>query len=262
MVQSLLEAPIAYAEPMLRNFGAAEINVRSRSFCGPARGVLAKFPFNPDATQQASLAEVSALLKPGTGSLWRFYDEALASALPKQGNQYVPAGSIKFTPGFVAFMNRAQSFVDIMYKDNSADPHISFTVAPQPTEAFTTVAVSLDGELVRSSLTGNQSSARIDWPGAGHEAKLSAGFGSTEAMVAGPFTGPWAVFQLFALADEWKSAPGGVRVGWDVGTRGQRGVLTGGGAPKVILQIDAGPAATMLRKGFFSGAECGGDIAR
>jgi hypothetical protein len=44
---------------------------------------------------------VSALLRPGTGSLWRFYDEALASVLPKQGNQYVAAGSIKFTPGFV-----------------------------------------------------------------------------------------------------------------------------------------------------------------
>jgi hypothetical protein len=53
-----------------------------------------------------------------------------------------------------------------------------------------------------------------------------------------------------------------VRVGWDVGTRAQRAVLTGGGAPKVIVQIDAGPASTVLRKGFFNGAECGGDIAQ
>lgn len=264
IVQTLMEAPITYAEPLLKNFGAAEINVRSRAFCSAVRPLLAKFPLNSDATTQASLAEVSAVLHPGSGSLWRFYEDALASALPKQGNVFVPAGSVKFTPGFVTFLNRAAAFSDVMFKDNSQDPHLSVTIAPVPTEAFTTVAVSLDGEVVRSSLNGNQASARIDWPGAGHEAKLAAGLGSTEATVVGPFTGPWAVFQLFAAADEWKSVPNGYRVGWEIGTRGQRAVLTGGGGAKVIVQVlDAGgPTSAMLRKGFFAGSDCSGDIAR
>ena len=91
--RTLMEAPITYAEPLLRNFGSAEINVRSRAFCAVARPLLGKFPFAPDATAQASLAEVAAVLKPGTGSLWRFYDDALAASLPKQGTQFVPAAA-------------------------------------------------------------------------------------------------------------------------------------------------------------------------
>jgi type VI secretion system protein ImpL len=264
LVQTLMESPITYAEPMLRNFGSAEINVRSRAFCAIARPLLAKFPFAPDATTQATLAEVAAVLKPGTGSLWRFYEDALAAALPKQGDQYVPAatGSVKLTPGFVTFMNRAAQFSSIMFKDDTPEPHLSFTVQPMPSEAFSSVAISLDGELVRSSASGNVSSARVDWPGAGHEAKLSAQLGTTEATLVGPYTGPWAVFQLFAVADEWKAAANGWRVGWELSTRAQRAQLPNGGGAKVIVQLDAGPAATVLRKGFFAGADCGGDIAK
>ena len=75
---------------------------------------------------------MAALLRPGTGSLWKFYDDALAAVLPKQGNQFVPkpSGSVKLTPGFVTFMNRAAAFADVMFKDDSPEPHLSFTVQP------------------------------------------------------------------------------------------------------------------------------------
>ncbi|MDB4898252.1 MAG: ImcF domain protein, partial [Gemmatimonadetes bacterium] len=264
IVQSLLEAPIVNAEPMLRNFGSAEINVRGRAFCAAARPVLAKFPFAADAPAQASLAEVTTLLRPGTGTLWRFYDDALQSALPKQGTQYVPAagGSVRLSAGFITFINRARTFADLLFKDDSPDPHLTFTVAPTPSEAFTSVLVSLDGEAVRSSTSGNLATARIDWPGAAHEAKLAAGLGTTEVTLVGPYSGPWAVFQLFAAADEWRQVPNGYRVGWELSTRARRAELPTGTSAKVIVQIDAGPAATLLRKGFFAGAECPGEIAR
>ncbi len=227
IVQSLMEAPVAYAEPMLRNFGAAEINVRARAFCGTVRTLLTKFPFAPDATTQASLAEVAAVLRPGTGTLWRFYDDALQAALPKQGNQFVPApaAAVKLTPGFVTFMNRAATFADIMFKDDSPEPHLTFTVQPMPSETFSSVSLSIDGDVVKSSAGGNVSSARFDWPGAGHESKLSALLGTTEVTLVGPYTGPWAVFQLFAVADEWKPVPNGNRVGWELGTRAQRATV-------------------------------------
>src|SRR5262249_50549645 len=70
-VQSLLEAPITNTDPLLQHFGADEINVKARSFCGDAKGLLAKYPFNPDATEQASIAEVTAMFKPLTGKLWK-----------------------------------------------------------------------------------------------------------------------------------------------------------------------------------------------
>src|SRR5207344_715596 len=98
----------------LKTYGASEINTRARQVCAQARGLLAKFPFSSDATQQASLADVAAVLKPGSGSLWRFYDEALAAMLPRQGNVFTPnpAGTVKFSSGFVTLLNKAAAWSD------------------------------------------------------------------------------------------------------------------------------------------------------
>lgn len=264
MVQNLMEAPIAYAEPLLKNFGAAEINVRARSFCAAARPLLAKFPFNADATTQASLAEVTAVLRPGTGSLWKFYDEALAASLPKQGNQFVanPTGSVKLAPGFVTFLNRAATFADIMFKDDAQQPHLSFTVSPVPGDPFSTVTISLNGETIRSSANGNVESARIDWTGAAREAKLAASNGGPEFLIAGPFSGPWAAFQLFYAADDWQQSQNGYRVGWGLSTSSQRVASANGRGAKVTVQVDGPAAGVVLRKSFFAGAECSGEIAK
>ncbi len=264
IVQTLMEAPIAYAEPLLRNFGAAEINVRARAFCSAVRPLLAKFPFAPAATQQASLAEVADVLRPGTGKLWKFYDNSLASSVQRQGTQFTPTpgGSVHVSQGFITFLSRAAAFSSVMFKDDSPEPHLSFTVQPAPSEPFSSVSISLDGEVIRSTVNGNSSSARIDWPAAGHEAKLSAGNGGPDLTMVGPYNGPWAVFQLFNAADEWRQAPTGYRVGWELATRGQRVTLPGGQGAKIVVQIDNGPAATVLRKGFFAGAACSGDIAQ
>jgi type VI secretion system protein ImpL len=264
IVQTLMEAPIAYAEPLLRNFGAAEINVRARAFCSAVRPLLAKFPFAPAATQQASLAEVADVLRPGTGKLWQFYDNSLASSVQRQGTQFTPTpgGSVRVSQGFITFLSRAAAFSSVMFKDDSPEPHLSFTVQPAPSEPFSSVSISLDGEVIRSTVNGNSSSARIDWPAAGHEAKLSAGNGGPDLTMVGPYSGPWAVFQLFNAADEWRQVPTGYRVGWELATRGQRVTLPGGQGAKIVVQIDNGPAATVLRKGFFAGATCSGDIAQ
>ena len=173
-----------------------------------------------------------------------------------------PDGSVKFAPGFVTFLNRAQMFADALFKDDSPDPHLAFTVQPIPGDPFSNVSVSLDGEVVRSSANGNMETARIDWPGVQHEAKLSAGTGGAELTMVGPYSGPWAVFQLFNAADDWKPSGNGFRVGWELATRTQRATTANGAAAKIIVQVDAGSAATVLRKGFFAGADCGGNIAR
>jgi hypothetical protein len=264
IVQNLLEAPVAHAEPLLRSFGADEINIRARTFCSAVQSTLAKYPFAPDATTQASLAEVTALIRPNTGSLWKFYNDALAGIVPKQGTQYVakPDASTKIAPSFVMLLNRAQAFADALFKSDSPDPHLSITVQPMPGDAFRSVSVSLDGEVVRSSANGNTETARIDWPGAQHEAKLSAGNGGPELTMVGPYSGPWAVFQLFGAADDWKPAGNAFLVGWELATRTQRATTARGTAARITVQVDAGTAALVLRKGFFAGTDCTGNIAQ
>jgi type VI secretion system protein ImpL len=262
VVQNLMEAPITYAEQLLKTFGSDEINARGRQFCAQARATLAKYPFNPDGATQASLQEVAAIVRPGSGSLWKLYNDALASLVPKQGNQYVVKSdaSTKVSDRLVGFLNRASVFADAMFKDDTPEPHISFQVQPLPGE-LPSVSIALDGPPVRSTTGGNSEMARIDWPGTQHEARLSAGPIGQERTIAGPFNGPWAVFQLFNAADEWKTVGSTVNVGWDLAARRGAAANT---ALKVIVQlVAAGPEATLLRKGSLAGADvCTTDIAR
>ena len=146
-VQNLMEAPIAYAERMLKNFGSAEINVRSRAFCAQARTLLAKFPFSSNAAEDAQLGDVATMLRPGSGTLWRLYDDALAATISRQDNSFAPrpGTGVTFNAGFLTLLNRAAAFADAMFRDNSPDPHISFTVTPVASETFPRVVATLDG---------------------------------------------------------------------------------------------------------------------
>jgi type VI secretion system protein ImpL len=264
VVQNLLEAPIASAEPLLKTFGADEINGGSRAFCAASRATLAKYPFNPDATTQASLQEVTALIHPTKGSLWKFYNEALAGILPKEGNTYVPKADakVKLAPGFVNLIRGARTFADILFKDDRPDPHLSFTVQPMPADPFPSVTIYLDGEKVRSTSSGSLVSVNIEWPGTQGYGALSAGNSGQELQLL-TFSGPWAVFQLFNKADSWSPSSNGYRVGWAYEVAGQRATTAGGAAARIVVQLtDAGGASTVLRKGLFSGVDCPAAIAR
>ena len=171
-------------------------------------------------------------------------------------------GGVKLAPGFVTFMNHAAMFADIMFKDDAQQPHLSFTVGPLPGDPFPTVTITLNGETIRSTASGNMESARIDWVGAAKEAKLTASSGGPEFQIAGPFNGPWAAFQLFYAADDWQPSPNGYRVGWGLSTANQRVAAANGRGAKVTVQLDGAPAGVVLRKTFFAGSECSGDVAR
>ncbi|MCC6773478.1 MAG: hypothetical protein IT360_20010, partial [Gemmatimonadaceae bacterium] len=54
---------------------AAVLNERGRAICSAMTPMLAKFPFNPAATEEATVAEVAGLLAPGTGQLSAFQQE-------------------------------------------------------------------------------------------------------------------------------------------------------------------------------------------
>ena len=261
-VQKLMEDPISYAEVLLTRFGADQINARVRNFCSGVRGTFAKFPFNPNSSVQATIPEVAAILRPGTGTLWTTYNDVLQSVLQKQqGNVYqqVP-GNVRLSAGFVDFFNRAATYSDLMFAGGTPDPHYSITVKPQLSDGTSAVAIQLEGDVVRSSR--NLQSQRIDWPAVNHEARLSAQIGTTEMNLIGPYNNPWALFQLFYAADSWLQVGSAARAEWTPRTGAQGISLPNGAALKVAVDVTPAASAVILRKGFFSGAECGGEVAR
>jgi len=133
-------------------------------------------------------------------------------------------------------------------------------VKPQLSDGTNAVAIQLEGDVVRSSR--NLQSQRIDWPAVNHEARLSAQIGTTEMNLIGPFNNPWALFQLFYAADSWLQIGSAARAEWTPRTGAQGISLPNGAALKIAVDVTPAASAVILRKGYFSGAECGGEVAR
>ncbi|MDQ3948931.1 MAG: hypothetical protein M3282_01160 [Gemmatimonadota bacterium] len=256
-VQRLMEAPITYVEPLLRSFGASQVNARGASFCAVARPVLGKFPFNPSAGVDATPAEIGQLLRPGTGALWTFYNEALQPLLQKQGASYVPqGGSTRLTLGFINFFNKLAALSDAMFKDTQ-EPRLQFSVEPQLIAGTQSVTFTVDGEQVRSSR--NIETRRVTWPGTGRESKLTVQVGpATELVIAGPHQGSWGFLRVFYEADAGQLAGERWRAEW---TRAKGGGTLPPGA-RVAVDVSKTPVPSMFRRSYFAGTFCPGTMAQ
>jgi type VI secretion system protein ImpL len=256
-VQRLMEAPITYVEPLLRSFGASQVNARGASFCASARPILAKFPFNPSSGVDATPQEVGQLLRPGTGSLWTFYNEALQPLLQKQGTSYVPqGGTTRLTSGFINFFNKLATLSEAMFKD-TPDPRLQFNVEPQLTAGVQAVSLWVDGTEVRSSR--NLASQRFIWPATGRESKLTAQVGpGAELVLAGPHQGTWGFLRVFYEADPGQAIGASHRAEW---TRAKSGGTLPPGA-RIAVHVNAGVATPMFRRSHFAGTFCPGTMAQ
>ncbi|UCC74365.1 MAG: hypothetical protein JSV86_07350, partial [Gemmatimonadota bacterium] len=84
-VERLLRRPIDSVERLLGGIPVADLNRQGQIFCAELQPLMRKFPFNPSATTEATLQEVVAVFKPGTGRLWTFYSEWLEDLLVQRG---------------------------------------------------------------------------------------------------------------------------------------------------------------------------------
>ena len=257
-VRQLLEAPITYIEPLLRGVGAAELNGGGKGLCAKFRVVMAKYPFNPNATVQATLADVNSLFKPHEGALWTFYESSLQKLLPKQGSQYVAAaqGTVSVTPSFVNFFNHAAAFSDGLYAGGSVDPHLSYTLKPLPSEGIQNLTLHIDGQTLTSSASG-AAPKPFAWPGGGtHEARASVKFGNGPDLEWSSNEGLWAVFQFIGQAEKWQ----GATYDWII-RAGKNPVKLPNGNP-LTVRIEVNAAPPVFQRGYFSSLACEATVAR
>jgi len=185
------------------------------------------------------------------------YTDVLQSALQKQGNSYQPvAGDVRLQPGFVDMFNRLAAFSDVLFSSGTPDPKLEIKVKPAFAEGTNGVQLMLEGDLVEATrnLTRTQT---IDWPAPNHDARLSVILGSLQANLIGPYSGPWALFQVFYAADSWQQAGPVSRAEWILRS-GTQGISLPGGAPlKVSVEVSPVNAASVLHRNYFAGVGCG-----
>ena len=177
----------------------AVLNERGRAVCAAMTPMLAKFPFSPDATTEATIGEVNAMLAPGTGALWAFQQERLEGLLLKQGTAWVanPTAAVPLSAPFVAFFNRAAQVSSALY-GGGAEPRVVFTAHGVVDEDPRWVTLSQGGQAAR--FEKNTPPAQFVWPSAsGREVKLTGQYGRRERLIA-QTNGEWAMFRFVAQA--------------------------------------------------------------
>jgi type VI secretion system protein ImpL len=260
-VQKLLEDPIVYVEGMLRALGPAELNAKGKVLCGQFRAVLAKYPFSPNATAEATVADVNGLLRKPDGSLWSFYDQNLQKLLVKQGSQFAigPTGGVN--PAFLNFFNAATAFSDAIYAGGAQDPHFTYALKPEPSEGIEAVNLSIDGQSL-SYAGGAAAAKQFTWQAGGpHGVKASAKLGGPE-LTYSEHEGIWAVFRFFNKADRWTPAGAGQSLEWIIRAGKDPMKLPNGKALTVHFELDMAATPPVFQAGYFTRFACVADVAR
>jgi len=261
VVQKLLEDPITNVEGLLRNLGPAELNGKGAGLCTQFRTVMNKFPFNPAAQPQATIADVNSIFHKPDGALWKFYDENLQKLMPKQGSQYVAAssGGTVLNPAFVAFFNQAAAFADAVYAGNTPDPHFNYTLKPVPSEGIQSVTLQLDGQRLSFPPDGAK---QFTWQGSGpHEAKALTPMGGTP-IAWSTSDGLWAIFVFFNKAEAWRPVGNTSVLEWIVRFGKDPALLPSGKPLTVRFELDMGNAPQVFQKGYFSRMSCVSAVAK
>jgi type VI secretion system protein ImpL len=260
---TLLEDPITYVEGLLRGMGPAELNAKGKVVCGQLHAVLSKYPFNPSAVPEASVAEVNGVFHKPDGALWTFYDQSLSKLLLKQGNQYVPAPgtSITLTPAFVNFFNQAAAFGESIYAGGTPDPHFTYSLKPVPMEGIETLVLDIDGQNL--TYTGGAATGKpFTWQGPGaHGAKASLKFGGSPLGWSST-EGLWAVFHFIGKADHREPTATGETLDWII-RAGKDALTTPSGKPLTVrLELDMAGAPPVFQKSFASRLGCVAEVAK
>lgn len=265
-VQKLLEDPITYLDAMLRSIDTPEINAGGKSLCGGFRPVLNKYPFNPAAAGEATLAEVNALFRKPDGLLWTFLDQKLQKVLTRQGTQYVvnPSSKVTVNPAFLGFFNAAAAFAETLYADGGQDPHFSYSLKPETTEGVQMVTLRVDGQTLTHTAGAAAAFKKFTWQGSGaHEAQLNVRFGNTDLQFASG-EGLWAAFHLFQKANQ-STATGSVQLLEWITSSGKvsEAIKLPSGKPLTVrLDLDLGAAPPLFQRGYLSRMTCVQEIAK
>jgi type VI secretion system protein ImpL len=257
-VIALLNAPIRGAEGLVRGIGPAAANAAGRSFCGTFDALISKYPFAPNATAQATPAEVAGVFAPGTGALWQFYSNNLKSLIIQQGAQYVPApgSTVVVMPGFLRFFTHAAAFSSELFAQAGTVPNLSFTLHQVPTKGIQNVTLSVDTQRI----TGLGATQPFIWNAqTAQQAQLSASYADAKDLHLLQFQGTWALFQLLNKAHPQRSS-GVTQLEFPLEVSGTP--ITLEGTPLVIRFDLSGQSADVLTPGGLSGLRCVPQVAR
>jgi type VI secretion system protein ImpL len=255
--QALLASPIKHVQGLLGDPGKDDANAGARTLCNQLKPLMAKYPFLPSSTMEATLPEVSAIFRPNDGALWMLYQNELSKFAVLQGSELIAKpGSGTITPQFLAFFNRAAAVSTALFPSGAQQPQFAFSVRVNPTEDVQNVNLSIGGKALQYG-GGAGTAQSFVWQGIPQDVKLRVKFtGGSEFDFPGS-TGLWAIFRFFAHFEHWQTSGSATTMDWTLRAGTDPVVVPKSGRPATVsLVVDTGAAPNILRPGYFSSLVC------
>lgn len=249
-VQKLLEDPITSVLNM--SGGGAAFP------CEAMRALMAKYPFNPKSTQNASLDEIQKVFRSPDGLLAQQYNSSLKPYLVPQGLRYAANSSGgKVNPAFLAFFNRAADLQQTLFPGGSQDIQYRYYLKPIPTEGIESLTLTIDGQTLKSGMGGAAPKQFVWSGGIVQQVHLTVKIkGGSELSFPG-YDGPYAVFHFFNDADRWESQGATSTVEWVLRVAGGRPMTMSDGRPvKVQFEIDTRGGPAIFQHNYLPGLGC------
>jgi len=191
-VHRLLREPILDAENISRKLPGDAANGSAKGYCFKFGDVAKKYPFNANASQDASLEELYSVFGPTSDSLKDLQDKIKQFTL-KVGSQYAanPQAPAKPLPSFLHFLNQVGGMSEAFYPSGSAPPHLSYTLRQLPSN-LEGVKITIGSD----TLGGDSGQKTFTWSGAPEDVSVMTKGGD----ILYTFKGTWAVFKFVSTA--------------------------------------------------------------
>jgi type VI secretion system protein ImpL len=251
-VQSLLLAPIAPITAVLKPGP-----VSGAGLCAQMGPLESKFPFNPQATLEATPQDLAAVYDPNAGALGQFYNASLKNLLLPSGTSYVPNPSAPqpVSQSFLSFFNREMGVQGALYQGPPGQLLYKYALRPHPTESVTGFTMNIDGQAWNYT-GGNSSFQQFAWPGTGGGVTLTVKIQGGSELTWPSYSGTWGVFHFFQDADKTQQNGSVYNVEWVLRVAGRPMNAPNGKPITVQFDLDTLGKPPILQKGYFSTIRC------
>jgi type VI secretion system protein ImpL len=275
-VSGLLAQPIEQTSGFKRQVTADAVNAAGRQLCDQLDGLFAKYPFNPDATAEATALEVAEALQPQSGTLWTTVerDPSLSRVVRRQDSRWVPAGDAEVTvdSAFLSFLRRAGILARLLFPDGAPPARINVTFlgleAPAEVNSVSIRATTRGSGGRQDSASLGRGSTEAEpslefrpasAPNVELTVRYTRGRTSTIQLVHG-VDGTWGLLRLLDHAEEWQQGDGTFRARWAVRLPNAAG--TGEVPQRVVLRGRFDREPQMSRPRNFGRLGCVARVAR
>ena len=234
------------------NIPKDQANAGAKQACDALQPILAKYPFNPHSKADASIKEISDLLRQPDGILWSTYNATFQKLMVKDGSTYhaAPGANLAVSNTFLGWVNRAAAISDAFFKNGPQTPNFTFALRPALSEDVESVALEINGQ--KHKYAKGEGNVQFTWPGAVQDVRLVPTFVGGSPLGFPDFDGTWSALRWIESGEHLRPQQDGTYT-FDWVLRTTAGVVkipTNGHPATVSFILD--PMGSPIRPGYFN----------